>query len=52
MQLLPFCFQNEPAFRSAIFNLGLLLTNNLNKPLEAVPYVKKLIEVRHVMLLY
>ena len=35
----------DPSFRSALFNLALMLVNNLKRPLEAVPLLKSLIEV-------
>ena len=38
-------FQLEPSFRSALFNIALMLVNNLKKPLEAVPYLQSLLEV-------
>ncbi|OPL21681.1 hypothetical protein AM593_08209, partial [Mytilus galloprovincialis] len=38
------CLQYEPTFRSALFNLALMLVNNLNKPLEALPYLNTLLQ--------
>lgn len=48
--------EKEPSFKSAIFNLALMLTNNLKRPLEAVPFLRKLLElypdhVKGIMLL-
>ena len=38
--------QLQPDFRSALFNAALLIANDLNHPLEAVPYLKQLLQVR------
>ena len=40
-----FLFQLEPDFRSALFNIALMLTNNLKRPLDAIPYLRSLLEV-------
>ncbi|XP_060558909.1 protein O-mannosyl-transferase TMTC3-like [Ruditapes philippinarum] len=37
--------EREPTFKSAIFNMALMMTNNMGKPKEAVPYVRKLLEL-------
>lgn len=37
--------QIEPTFKSALFNIALMLTNNQKRPAEAVSYVRKLLEV-------
>ncbi|XP_012940074.1 protein O-mannosyl-transferase TMTC3 [Aplysia californica] len=34
----------DPKFRSALFNLALMLVNNLKRPLDAVPLLKTLLE--------
>ncbi|KAJ8315684.1 hypothetical protein KUTeg_007834 [Tegillarca granosa] len=34
----------DPAFRSALFNLALMLVNNLNRPLDAAPYLETLLQ--------
>lgn len=34
----------DPAFRSALFNLALMLVNNLNRPLDASPYLETLLQ--------
>ncbi|XP_060080466.1 protein O-mannosyl-transferase TMTC3-like isoform X2 [Ylistrum balloti] len=38
------CIELEGSFKSALFNLALLLTNNMKKPLEAVPYLETLLQ--------
>lgn len=38
------CLEQEPTFRSALFNLALMLVNNLKKPLEAVGYLDTLLK--------
>lgn len=38
------CIELEENFKSALFNLALLLTNHMRKPLEAVPYLEKLLK--------
>ena len=38
-----FLSELKPDFRSALFNLALMLVNNLNKPLDAVPYLETLL---------
>ncbi|OWF55836.1 Transmembrane and TPR repeat-containing protein 3 [Mizuhopecten yessoensis] len=38
------CIELEGNFKSALFNLALLLTNNMKKPLEAVPYLENLLQ--------
>ncbi|XP_062603708.1 protein O-mannosyl-transferase TMTC3-like isoform X2 [Saccostrea cucullata] len=38
------CIKFDPFFRSALFNLALMLNNNLNRPLDAIPYLETLIE--------
>ena len=43
--ILCYSFQYEPTFRSALFNLALMLVNNLKKPLEAVGYLDMLLKV-------
>lgn len=35
----------EPTFKSALFNIALMLNNNQKKPFEAVHYVRKLLQV-------
>ncbi|PVD28691.1 hypothetical protein C0Q70_11285 [Pomacea canaliculata] len=35
--------QLDPKFRSALFNLALMLVNDVNRPLEAVPYLEQLL---------
>jgi len=37
--------QLQPDFRSALFNIALLIANDLHRPLEAVPYLKQLLQV-------
>ncbi|XP_052810856.1 protein O-mannosyl-transferase TMTC3-like isoform X2 [Mya arenaria] len=34
----------EPTFKSALFNLALMLTNNLQRPMDAVPFVRELLK--------
>ena len=34
----------KPSFRSALFNLALLLSNDLQRPLQAVPVLNQLLE--------
>ncbi|CAH1799956.1 unnamed protein product [Owenia fusiformis] len=36
--------QLVPNFRSALFNIALLLTNDLNQPLDAMPYLEQLLQ--------
>ncbi|KAH3739013.1 protein O-mannosyl-transferase TMTC3-like isoform X2 [Dreissena polymorpha] len=36
--------KNDPTFKSALFNIALMLTNNMNRPLDAIPYVTTLLE--------
>nr|XP_022287196.1 transmembrane and TPR repeat-containing protein 3-like isoform X2 [Crassostrea virginica] len=38
------CIKYDPLFRSALFNLALMLNNNLNRPLDAIPYLETLIK--------
>jgi len=42
--------QLQPDFRSALFNVALLTANDLHRPLQAVPYLKQLLQVLHCML--
>jgi len=35
----------QPDFRSALFNVALLIANDLHLPLQAVPYLKQLLQV-------
>ena len=44
------CFQLQDDFRSALFNIALMLTNDLKKPLDALPYLRKLLKVGMVPL--
>ncbi len=37
--------QIKEDFRSALFNLALMLTNDLNKPMEAFPVLQQLLKV-------
>jgi hypothetical protein len=37
--------QLKPDFRSAIFNVALLLCNDLQRPLDALPYLQALLHV-------
>ena len=38
-------WQLQPDFRSALFNVALLIANDLHQPLQAVPYLKQLLQV-------
>lgn len=38
------CIKFDPLFRSALFNLALMLNNNLNRPMDALPYLETLIQ--------
>jgi len=38
-------WQLQPDFRSALFNVALLIANDLQRPLQAVPYLKQLLQV-------
>ena len=37
--------------RSALFNLALMLVNDMNQPLEAVPFLEKLLKVSFIFFL-
>lgn len=37
--------QIEPEFKGALFNMALLLANDMNKPLESLPYIEKCLEL-------
>ena len=43
--------QLKEDFRSALFNLALMLVNDLQKPIEAVPYLNTLLKVRYLFIL-
>ena len=40
-----YLFQLNPTFRSALFNLALLLVNDVKRPQEAIPYLNTLLKV-------
>ncbi len=40
-----FHFQLKEDFRSALFNVALMLVNDLKRPLDAVPYLQQLLKV-------
>ena len=39
------CFQLKEDFRSALFNVALMLVNDLKRPLDAVPHLNQLLKV-------
>ncbi|XP_065927265.1 protein O-mannosyl-transferase TMTC3 isoform X1 [Magallana gigas] len=41
------CIKFDPLFRSALFNLALMLNNNLNRPMDALPYLETLIQKKY-----
>ena len=36
-----FIFQLDPEFQKSLFNLALLLANDMNRPLDSIPYIEK-----------
>ena len=36
-----FIFQLNPEFQKSLFNLALLLANDMNRPLDSIPYIEK-----------
>ena len=43
-------FQLKDDFRSSLFNLALMLVNDLRQPLDAIVYLQKLLKVRMKLL--
>ena len=41
------CFQLKEDFRSALFNVALMLVNDLKRPLDAVPHLNQLLKVNY-----
>uniref|UniRef100_A0A2C9JN75 dolichyl-phosphate-mannose--protein mannosyltransferase n=1 Tax=Biomphalaria glabrata TaxID=6526 RepID=A0A2C9JN75_BIOGL len=42
----------DPTFRSALFNLALMLVNNLNRPYDAIPILNQLLEVKFLAFIW
>ena len=45
-------FQLQEDFRSALFNLALMLSNDMNRPLDAVPVIHQLLKVNSQEFIY